>query len=567
MLFERKITVISLFFLIVGLLIYPNYDSYIFLILKGIAISGLSLVFISYAFPNILKFNILNKEFGKDEGQEYLDEKSYSSEVKSHYQKLIQQVVNLISVVNSNYKTAVYMTDSENSGFKKQDLSNSDFIDFIDQDNDLFAMIIKNNKPSIINKNEKSEDWEQIVGKRKWRGSEAILGFPISYSDRVIGALIVFSDHFSLINKNDKNIIENLVNIIIKGMADLEQMESIMVDNYFTSRINNLFDQLEVKSNESELFESIRGICRAFFQYDKLTIVLSETENSANIKLVDGLHDDADEGQDFTLRKTLHGLAINANKIINSNSWLEDFPKFDRFFPGDTGDNDTFNFMSILSIPLKSSKVPIGAVTLERLKSRKYSNTDEKLLALLCSTVSTILDWQREYNRVHLSAMHDGLTGLLNHKTFLDRFDEEVSRAKRFNHNLGLVILDLDKFKLVNDNHGHLYGDYVLKSVSDIISDNTRAIDVVGRYGGEEFAVILVNTDIQACLPLAQRIVEKIAEKVFIKSGISVKISISAGMAGFPSHADNVRELFAMADTAMYVTKSKGGNSVTIAEV
>ena len=148
----------------------------------------------------------------------------------------------------------------------------------------------------------------------------------------------------------------------------------------------------------------------------------------------------------------------------------------------------------------------------------------------------------------------------------MDRFDEEVSRAGRFNHMLGLVILDLDKFKSINDSYGHLYGDYVLEEVSSIIKENVRAIDVVGRYGGEEFAVLLVNTDIQQCIPLAERIVRKISEKTFLKNGIAVNVTISAGMAGFPIHADQVRELISKADKAMYETKRIGGNSVTISE-
>ena len=180
--------------------------------------------------------------------------------------------------------------------------------------------------------------------------------------------------------------------------------------------------------------------------------------------------------------------------------------------------------------------------------------------------MSNILNWQKEYERVNLTAMHDGLTGLLNHKTFLDRFDEEVNRASRFKHMLGLVVFDLDKFKLINDNHGHLYGDYVLQEVSNIIAENVRAIDVVGRYGGEEFALLLVNTDVKECLPLVERIVEKIANKTFLKGGISAKITISAGMAGFPTHAEQVRELISKADKAMYKTKSNGGNGVTIAK-
>ena len=93
--------------------------------------------------------------------------------------------------------------------------------------------------------------------------------------------MLVFSNHFSSINDNDKSIIEKLVGVITKGMTDLEELDLLLADNYFSARINNLFDQLEVKSDQSELFESIRGICRAFFQYDKLTLILSTT-NSRN---------------------------------------------------------------------------------------------------------------------------------------------------------------------------------------------------------------------------------------------------------------------------------------------
>jgi diguanylate cyclase (GGDEF)-like protein len=129
---------------------------------------------------------------------------------------------------------------------------------------------------------------------------------------------------------------------------------------------------------------------------------------------------------------------------------------------------------------------------------------------------------------------------------------------------LGLIVLDLDKFKTINDTYGHLYGDYVLKEVSKIISENIRTIDVVGRYGGEEFSVLLVNTDIQECEPMAKRIVEKIYQKTFLKDGIASNITVSAGMAGFPSHSDQTKGLIIKADKAMYDTKSNGGNGVTI---
>ena len=561
MTFYRQIAVLVLFFLILVIFIYPGQESFLFLILKGIAVGGLVLVFISFAFPQVLKVGGL--QFDKpNQSENEVKDLSFSSAVKTHYQKLLLQVLNLIKVVNADFSASIYMIDSESKGFTCQEKSTKAFSDFIENGNELISEIMMKNHPSIFKKSDKHPGWEEILGSKTWRGSETLMGFPILYADNIVGCLLVYVDHFSSIHDRDQGIVEKLSQFITHGMHDLERMESLIVDNYFNSRVANLFDQLEVKSDESELFESIRGLCRAFFQYDKLTIVIAnEDGNKGVIKLVDGLHDDADEGETFQTQNTLHGLAIQDNKIFCSNSWFDEYPELNRF---KSGERDEFNFMSVLSIPLKSNGDPIGAVTMERLKSKIYSDTDVRLLELLCGTVSSILNWQEEYKKVHLTSIHDGLTGLLNHKAFLDRFEEEISRAGRFNQMLGLVVLDLDKFKSINDTYGHLYGDYVLREVAKIISDNVRAIDVVGRYGGEEFAVLLVNTDIKHCIPLAERIVQSIADKTFLNSGIAVNLTISAGMAGFPHHADQVRDLISKADKAMYETKSDGGNGVTI---
>lgn len=540
----------------------PNQNGYLFLILRGTVIGGLAIVLISYAFPSLLKSASTIKIDDRSKSN-HLEVVS-SDVVQSHYEKLLSQVLNLVSVINPEYVTGIYLVDQKSEGYKLQVGSSDDFSNLIPHKNKIISEIIQKNCPVTIKKNEFQDGWVDVFGNRTWRGSETILGFPISFRDNFVGAMLVYTDHFSSINDQDISILESFGGILSDGIADLDQLESLMVDNYFNSRVTNLFDQLEVKSDENELFESIRGLCRAFFQYDKLTIsMVDEDKSLAKIKLVDGLHDDVDVGQSFKINNTLHGLSITEDRTLLSNSWFDDFPNMDRFF---SNDRDTFNFMSILSSPLRINGKPVGSVALERLKSKKYNDTDASLFELLCNTVGNILSWQQEYSRVHQSSIVDGLTGLLNHKAFMDRFDEEVSRAGRFDHMLGLVVLDLDKFKSINDTYGHLYGDYVLQEVSKIIAENVRAIDVVGRYGGEEFAVLLVNTDIKACIPLAERIVRKISEKTFIKNGIAVNVTISAGMAGFPIHADQVGELISKADKAMYETKRMGGNNVTISE-
>lgn len=547
--------------MVLTLFIYSEQESILFLVLKGLATGGLVVVFLSFAFPQFLKINSFQINQTEDLAMSQIAP-SFSTGVKEHYQRLILQVIHLVKSINSDFSAAIYMIDSDNEGYTCQAKSSPSFSEFIQMENAIVHEVLGANDSSIFKKSNKNNGWGDLLGEKTWRGSETIMGFPISYLDSNVGCLLVYADHFSSINDRDQNIVDTLSQFITHGMEDLERMELLMVDNYFNARIANLFDHLEVKSDESELFESIRGLCRAFFEYDKLTIVFSNKEkHKAVIKLVDGLHECPGEGEEFYIQNSLHGLVIQDDKTFCSNSWFDEFPEMNRF---KAAEKDEFNFMSVLSIPLKTKKGIIGAITLERLKSKLYSKTDVRLLQLLCGTVSSILNWQKEYKKVHLTSIHDGLTGLLNHKAFLDRFEEEISRAERFNQSLGLVVLDLDKFKKVNDSYGHLYGDYVLQEVSRILLDNVRTIDVVGRYGGEEFAILLVNTDIKRCVPLASRIVKAIAAKTFLSDGIAIKITISAGMAGFPTHADQVRELIYKADKAMYQTKSEGGNNVSI---
>ena len=559
MVLYRQITVLFLFFSILVLFIVPSQENYIFIILKGLVIGGICVVFASYAFPNIYSNNGL---FKSNKVKSDYEEKTFSSAIKVHYDRLIKHAEEIILAINNDYSVGIYMYDNANKGFSLQNDSIDSFKALIQEENKAVIEILSTNKSQIYRIKDKLNQWKELLSHKSWKGSETIIALPVRYKEHEIGFILVFTDHFSSINNQDQNVIEKVVDTITSGMNDLEEIENLMINKNFNSKVSKLLENLDLKSDSTEFIDSIRGICRTFFKYDKLTIVfLNEGKESAKVVSVDGFNEDVNQDEDFDIQNSLHGLSILENKTISSNNWFDKFPEMNRFFPND---RENFNFKSVLSVPLRSNGKAFGAVTLERQKPKLFSDVDTQFIESLCGTLSSGLNWKNEYNKVHLSAMNDGLTGLLNHKSFLKRFKEELSRANRFNQDLGLIVLDLDKFKSINDTYGHLYGDFVLKQVSNIISENVRTIDVVGRYGGEEFSVLLVNTNIEDCEPMAQRIVDKIAQNTFLKDGIASNITISAGMAGFPSHSDQIKGLIDKADKAMYVTKSNGGNGVTI---
>ncbi len=154
----------------------------------------------------------------------------------------------------------------------------------------------------------------------------------------------------------------------------------------------------------------------------------------------------------------------------------------------------------------------------------------------------------------------DGLTGLYNHRCFNERLEQEMNRAGRSHTPLSLLMLDLDNFKTVNDRFGHIVGDTVLEGIASLIEEVVRSSDVAGRYGGEEFSVALVDTELEGALTIAQRLIERIA--AFSCSGLSgQRVTASVGVAKWDGR-EGLSGLIRRADDALYQAKQKGKNRV-----
>ena len=161
--------------------------------------------------------------------------------------------------------------------------------------------------------------------------------------------------------------------------------------------------------------------------------------------------------------------------------------------------------------------------------------------------------------------MRDSLTNLLNHTAVLQQLDIELARAIRKSEPLCFIMIDIDKFKSVNDKHGHPAGDKVLKSLANLLSTTLRKSDLTGRYGGEEFVLILPNTDKDQGMNICNALREKFAELCFHFNASDFHATFSAGIASFPEHS-NAKNLISSADKALYIAKENGRNQVVLAD-
>lgn len=216
-------------------------------------------------------------------------------------------------------------------------------------------------------------------------------------------------------------------------------------------------------------------------------------------------------------------------------------------------------------LPLREFEKGVAHFSNENLSYRlELDNQDE--IGRLARDFNTMAERLLAHrNELEELSIRDGLTGLYNRRELEKRLDQEAQRSRRYHRPLSLLLLDLDHFKNVNDKYGHQAGDEVLITVSDLVQLNVRPVDVVCRYGGEELAVILPETDEPGACAVAERIRSTVEESITTTPrGDMVHVTVSIGVATFPSHGETVTTLIHAVDQALYAAKREGRNLVRI---
>jgi diguanylate cyclase (GGDEF)-like protein len=317
--------------------------------------------------------------------------------------------------------------------------------------------------------------------------------------------------------------------------------------------INSIAQQMTVVLDLNELLQKVCLLIREAFHVDHVSVLLKE-ETDLVLRAHEGkLSLNSAEDHHFPL----HGGIWK--RILSGDS-----PMIENDIDGKNEPCELFlEARSRMRIPLVSFGHTLGVLELDSLRPGAFQPADEQTLESVADICATAIQNAQHVERVRELAYLDGLTGIFNRRFFELRIIEEIERAKRFGAGMAMIMVDIDQFKRLNDEFGHLLGDEVLRQVASIFSQNLRKIDVVCRCGGEEFVILLSQTNAEHALRIAEKL-RRIVE-TWSFPGVARPVTISAGISTYPEYGTSRDELMKAADAGMYAAKQAGRNRVCLA--
>ncbi len=237
---------------------------------------------------------------------------------------------------------------------------------------------------------------------------------------------------------------------------------------------------------------------------------------------------------------------------------------FDREIRTPFGD-ESFTIRSLVCCPLRHKGEKLGALEVLNKKDGAFGDEDVRFLEMLAQPLALALETLRVFDKTERLTITDDLTRLYNYRYLQQYLAAEAKRCLRYKRTVSLLFIDVDGFKRINDNFGHLVGSMALAEIAQTLRAAVRETDVVGRYGGDEFVIVLPETSLGGALAIADRIRKTIEDHEFVAQGQRLHLTVSLGVANLPKHTVTAEGLIKKADAAMYRAKELSKNTIRVA--
>jgi diguanylate cyclase (GGDEF)-like protein/putative nucleotidyltransferase with HDIG domain len=416
--------------------------------------------------------------------------------------------------------------------------------------NHMAEYVVSSGQPLLIR--DKFSEETNRIGFEPQRQAGSVCAVPLILYDRAIGVMAVHSMQERAFDEGHVELLRVLASEAAVAIENARLFSQEQNKSRQLTLINNISSHAITTLDPQEMLSKIVAEIEKAVPYDHIGIaILDYSSKELMIQAEAGTRRDA-LGRHVTLGEGLIGQAARTGQMVvvpevNANS-----PR-----PILAGT------LSAIALPVSYGEQMLGVLYVESSEKCEFPEDEVRLLRTLADLFAGALHNALTFQKAQEQAITDGLTGVKTHRFLMEALSSEWKRSTRANRPFALVLMDLDRFKFVNDFYGHLEGDVVLQRVGHILEQNCRRSDVVARYGGDEFVILMPETTVDSARQLAGKLRGWVAADPLLRDK---NITASFGIAGFPIHGSTPQELIQVADSSMYLSKHQGGNSVSSVE-
>jgi diguanylate cyclase (GGDEF)-like protein/putative nucleotidyltransferase with HDIG domain len=412
--------------------------------------------------------------------------------------------------------------------------------------------IMRTRQPVLIAENYVSE--VKKLGVEPIRQTGCFCGVPLVAYDRAIGAMAVFSDNERAFDEGHLELLRVLASEASIAIENARLFNEERTKARHLSLLNTISRNAIATLNPDEMLAKIAEQLEAGLTYDHIGVSVLEYSTRELIVQAEAGTRRGALGMRVPLGTGLIGHVARSGQLADYHGAANVDSPHKPLLPDST---------AAIALPIFYAEQLHGVLYIESSRSAEFSEEEILLLRTLADLIAGALHNAYSFQKAQEQAITDGLTGVKTHRFFMEALSAEWKRSTRAGRAFALVLMDLDRFKFVNDFYGHLEGDLVLQRVGHILETNCRRSDVVARYGGDEFVILMPETNMEHARQLATKLRGWVSADPLLREK---NISASFGIACYPLHGSSPQELIQVADASMYLSKHQGGNAVSTAD-
>jgi diguanylate cyclase (GGDEF)-like protein/putative nucleotidyltransferase with HDIG domain len=416
--------------------------------------------------------------------------------------------------------------------------------------NHMVEFVVGSGQPLLIRDHFREETHR--LGFESLREVGSICAVPLILYDRPVGVMAVHSKKERMFDEGHVELLRVLASEAAIAIENARLFSEEQKKSHQLTLINNVSSHAITTLNPDEMLAKIVAEIEKHVGYDHIGIaILDYSAKELVVRAEAGKRRDA-VGRRIPLGEGLVGQVARSGQMAVVREAKASTPRL--VLSGSAAS---------VALPVTYGEQFLGVLYVESSEPCGFSDQDVALLRTLADLFAGALHNALTFQKAQEQAITDGLTGVKTHRFLMEALSAEWKRSTRANRPFALVLMDLDRFKFVNDFYGHLEGDIVLQRVGHILEQNCRRSDVVARYGGDEFVILMPETTVEQARQLSTKLRGWIASDPLLRDK---NVTASFGIAAFPIHGSTPQELIQVADSSMYLSKHQGGNSVSTAE-